>query len=94
VEPTPKAFVTVIFTSGSFRLDRNGKDKLDEVGVQMIGQPGLRAQSTGYSKPGERIRDGTRLGSSMGEARASSVKSYLVVVKGIDPAGIATSGGR
>ncbi|MEY2506133.1 MAG: hypothetical protein QOH01_462 [Verrucomicrobiota bacterium] len=85
-------FVTIIFASGSARLDRDGKDKLDEVGTQMIAERGLRAQITGYSKPGERIENGRRLGTSIGEARATAVKTYLVVLKGIDPARIATLG--
>ncbi len=84
--------VAVNFSPGSFRLDQVGKEKLDDVGFRMRADPGLRAQITGYGKPGERIADGTRLGQGMGEARAIAVKNYLVVAKGIDPARIATSG--
>ena len=93
VPPTPPpwdpgASVTVLFNPGSARLSNIAKARLDEVALKMKQDPGLRAQSTGYTDASGSPDNDQRIS----EQRAEAVKNYLVTRHGIDPARTATAG--
>jgi hypothetical protein len=86
------------FNTGSCRLNHAegtpAGELLEDIALKMKECPDCRAQIIGYSTPDERahFRSGATTRAGIAEARAQAVKNYFVVLGGIDPARITTSG--